>query len=432
MNRRIAAMLALLLAPAAMGQAISTQPSDSAIGTLISQLSDPVFGVREQAEKTLEEMGPAVEPQLRDAERGNLPDETRARIDDIIGRFQEALALHASVTLHYQDAPLTKILNDFADQAGGRMGIDDPSVEKFAEGRTASVDLDNADFWPAMRAVCKASGLSTSVGPGGVVLSAIRGRMGMPLNIFNQYSVSSGGLLIFPMALQEMRRIDYSTGQSSSFMPLSIAIFAEPKLHIVSGMDFNWLKECVDDKGHSLIAAAPDRRFFPGFMFQRGMRQWSWNIQANLQEVPDIGSEIARLRGELSFSAQTRGAAMEIDDITNSQTPMTRDGLATISVISFTKMNMNYRLTARFNGVSPNSPEFSDLMNTAQLVDDQGRTAQRQNYLPPRPFAGGFDADVIFQPTDISPSKLQWERTLEQKRIVVPFEIDHLPLPRVK
>ena len=59
--------------------------------------------------------------------------------------------MHATVTMHYTDAPLMGVLEDFARQAGGNLGIDDPSVAKFAEGRIATINLDNADFWQAMR-----------------------------------------------------------------------------------------------------------------------------------------------------------------------------------------------------------------------------------------------------------------------------------------
>jgi hypothetical protein len=197
-------------------------------------------------------------------------------------------------------------------------------------------------------------------------------------------------------------------------------------------MDPNWLKECVDDKGNSLISKTPDRRFFPGFIVQRGLRQWAWSLPASLHEPPDMGSQIARLKGELNFSAQTRGTTMEIDDITSPQSAPVRDADTTITVLSCTKMALNYRLTIRFNGATINSPEFLDFADTAELLDDQGRVAPRQNYLPPHQFPGGMDVEMIFQPTEISATKLRWDRTLEEKKFSVPFEIDNLPLPGVK
>ena len=96
---------ATCFAQSAATQPAATEPGNS-IAALIAQLSDPVFSVRQNAEKALTDLGPTIEPQLRDAQRQNLPDETRARLQAIIARFDEAISLHASVTLHYKDAPL--------------------------------------------------------------------------------------------------------------------------------------------------------------------------------------------------------------------------------------------------------------------------------------------------------------------------------------
>jgi hypothetical protein len=437
MNRILADILAVMICAACAelcaGQEASTQPDQAApaesISRLISQLSDPTFGVREEAEKALTAMGPGIEGQLRDAERGNLPDETRARLEEIIARFEEAVSLHATVTLHYKDAPVSKIVEDFAQQAGSRMGIDEPSMVKAAEKRVASVDVENADFWAALRAVCKATGLGATVGPVGIQLTMFPGRGGMAINVFNHYAIDTGGLLIVPEGVQELRRIDYTSGATYSNTSIPIMVFAEPKMHVIGTMDQNWMKECVDDKGHSLMSTDVRGRFFPGFMMQRGMQQWVWNLVGTITEPRDMGSEISRLRGELRFSAQTKGEMLEIDGIMGQQPASTRDGVGIITVLNCTKIGVNYRLSLRFEGVAMNSPEFLDFANSAQLVDDSGGSTMRQNYLPPRPIPHGFDVDIVFQPTDITPTKLKWERVLEEQKFMVPFEFEKLPLP---
>jgi hypothetical protein len=413
------------------GQDASTQPDEAqggdSISKLISQLSDPAFSVRQEAQKELTAMGPGIEGQLRDAERQNLPDETRARLEEIIGRFEEATSLHATITLHYKNAPVSQVVEDFANQAGSRMGIDDPMVVKFMSKQTASIDIDNEDFWKALRQVCRMTHLGAAVGASGIDFAAY-GRGGMQINIYNRYTVDTGGLLIVPEGVQEVRRIDYTSGRSFDQTSIPITVFAEPKMHVMGMMDQNWLKECVDEKGHSLVSVETQRRFFPGFMMQRGMQQWTWSMIAIINSTPDAGKEISRLRGELRFSAQTKGAMLEIDDILSQQPASTRDGTGLITVLNCTKIGINYRLTLRFEGVTMNSPEFLDFANSARLVDDAGGSAMRQNYLPPRPIPHGFDVDIVFQPSDITPTKLKWERVLEQQKFVVPFEMDKLPL----
>jgi hypothetical protein len=433
---------AALAARAASAQAQTTQPGatqpsgteaspSDRIALLIAQLDDPNFNVRELAEKKLSDMGPSIEPQLRDAQRGNLSDEARARIDVLLGRIQEAMALHATVTMHYAHAPLMKVLADFARQAGGNLGIDDPSVAQFAEGRVATIDLDNADFWQAMRAVKDVSGLSPWIGQSGLTLAPAEGRLITQVDLSNKYVRSSGGLLIAPLQTREMQIINYQTDQSSGEMVLTLNVIPEPKLHVIATSLVDWLKDCVDDKGHSLMPTGPNRRFFPGLMMQRGVRQPMWSLQTSLREVPGMGSKIARLRGEINLSAQTRSQVLEIDDITRARDATTNDGPASFTVMGCSKTNMNYQLTLMIRGITMNDPQFLDFVSSAELIDDTGHTIIRQNYIP-RPSPQGVNVILVFQPTQNTPVKLRWEKTLERKKLTIPFELDDLPLPAVR
>jgi len=426
---------AALIARAASAQAQTTQPGatqpSDTIALLIAQLDDPNFSVRELAEKKLADMGPSIEPQLRDAQRANLSDEARARIDVLLARFQDTLALHAIVTMHYTHAPLMKVLADFARQAGGNLGIDDPSVVKFAEGRVATINLDNAGFWQAMRAVKDASGLSPWVGQSGLTLAPAQGRVIMQVDFSDKYARSSGGLFIVPIGSREQSDISYVTGLTSGGMWLTLNVIPEPKLHVIGASMVDWLKDCVDDKGHSLMPTEPNRRFFPGFMMQRGVRQPLWSLQTSLREVPGMGSKIARLRGEINLSAQTRSQVFEIDDITQAHGATTQDGPASFTVMGCSKTNMNYQLTLMIRGITANDPQFLDFVNSAELVDDKGQTIIRQNYIP-RPSPEGVNIVLTFQPTQSTPVKLRWEKTLERKNLKIPFELDDLPLPEVR
>jgi hypothetical protein len=409
----------------------ATRPSDR-IALLIAQLDDPNFSVREQAEKKLTDMGPSIEPELRDAQRGNLSDEARARIEVLLARFQDAMALHASVTMHYTDAPLMKALDDFARQAGGNLGIDDPSVVKFAAGRVATINLDNADFWQAMRAVKDASGLSPWIGQSGLTLAPPEGRGIMPVDFSNKHARSSGGLFIVPKRGMEQQNIDYDTDQTSGGMVLLLNVIPEPKLHVIGAINFDWLKDCVDDKGHSLMPPEPNRRFFnPGYMMRGGTRQPLWSLQTNLHEVPGMGSKIARLHGELNLLVQTRSQAVEIDDITHARNGAAQDGPASFTVTGCSKTNMNFQLTLMIRGVTMNDAQFQDFAGSAELVDDKGQVVLRQNYIP-RQSPEGVMVVLAFQPTQNTPAKLRWERTLEQKKFSIPFELDDLPLPAVR
>ena len=436
---RIALILSmLLLIGADATRPATTEPSDAVPG-LIAQLGTSEFGVREQAEEKLSAMGPAIEPQLRQALNSNLSDEARTRLNDLLSRLDEAMALHARVTMHYTDAPVKKILDDFAAQAGGDLGVGDPPVATFTQGRVASVDLDNADFWQALRAVSDASGLKPWIGQSGLTLAPEIGRAIMQIDFSSPYAQSSGGLFFVPRDCNETRTIRYEANQRFSNMALVIDVVPEPKLHVLGAMGMNWLKECVDEKGNSLVAPEFARRAnFPlGMMNVRGPRQAFWPIAANLRDVPGMGTKIARLRGELPISVQTRSQIFEIDDITHARDLTKSDGQMNVTVLGCSRMNLNYRVDLACTGIGMNMAEQSiqDLMNSIEIVDDQGQIISRQSVIPQlRVINGGgvpqtINLTIIFQPTQNTPAKLRWETTLEQKRLSVPFELHDIPLP---
>ena len=78
-----------------------------------------------------------------------------------------------------------------------------------------------------------------------------------------------------------------------------------------------------------------------------------------------------------------------------------------------------------------NDPQYQDFANSAELVDDKGQTIFLQNCIP-RPSPQVVNVILAFQPTQNTPVKLRWERTLERKMLTIPFELDDLPLPAVR
>jgi len=423
--------------PPATTQPITTQRSDS-LQQLIAQLDAPEFGVRELAEEKLSAMGSAIAPRLQQALHSNLSDEAKARLNDVLSRLEEAMALHATVTMHYANAPVQKILEDFAAQSGGDLGISDPSVQTFTRGRIASVDLDNAGFWQALRVVSDASRLTPWIGQSGLTLTPEMGRPVMQIDFASPYAQSSGGFFIIPRVCQELRAVNYDGNQHTGSMTLNLDVVPEPKLHVLSAMGMDWMKECVDDKGNSLIAPGFNRRIIsPRFFNMRGPRQLFWPLYANLRDIPGMGTKIARLRGELTVVVRTRSQVFEIDDITHARGVVKSDGEMDVTVAGCSKMNLNYRIDLSCSGIgiNPGDSSVQDLISSIRLMDDQGKIipSQSVNFQPSINNGVGrpqtVNLMVIFQPSQNTPARLQWEKTLEQKKLSVPFELHDLPLP---
>lgn len=437
MPNRIALIFALLLlAGASATQPATTGPSDSVAG-LIAQLDDPGFAVREQAERKLSEMGPGIEPRLREALQKDISDEARARLNNVLAQLDEARAMHASITLHYANAPAIKVLRDFADQSGADLGVSDPSVTTFTSGRTCSVDLDGVGFWQALRAVSDATGLKPWLSQTGISLAPDQARGPIDIDFSSPYIRISGGLLIVPQVCQEMRTVNYATKQNIGMLTMMINVIPEPKLHVMGAAGWNWVKECVDDKGNALVPPGVSRRVMIGRMLAPpGQRQWAWPLNVNFRETPGMGTKIARLRGEVDLSVQTRRQAFEIDDVTRARGATKDDGQMTVTVNSCSKVNANYRfdLTLTSPGLSTNYQVAQEFINSVELIDDQGQVVPHQSVTQYgiRPPGNGnvSNVSIIFLPTQNAPAKLRWERTLEQKRLMVPFELNDLPLPQ--
>ena len=185
--------------------------------------------------------------------------------------------------MHYTSAPVKKILSDFAAQAGGDLGIGDPAVATFVDGRVASVDLDKAGFWQALRVVSDASGLSPSIGQSGLMLAPEIGRAIMQIDFASPYAQIASGLFIVPANGREVADDhDMDGNPRQGFMSLMIIVVPEPKLHVLGAVGYDWVKECIDDKGNSLmLPAAGNRRLIrrPIMMPAQGPRQPFWSLR---------------------------------------------------------------------------------------------------------------------------------------------------------
>jgi len=316
-------------------------------------------------------------------------------------------------------------------------------VANYVQGRSATVNLDNAGFWSALRAIDDASGLEPTIGQNGLTLATGPGRQMIQIDFDSQYATVADGLLIIPRVCNYMRTMNYSINRSSAMMNFVVDIAPEPKMHVRTVFGADWIKECVDEKGNSLMPVRDGRQRFMGqrmigmpMMIPSGPRQWVWTLATPLRDVPGMGTKIARLRGDLDFIVQTRSQSFDIDNITRARNATATDGLINITVLSCSRMNQNYRLDLECVGpnINPGDPSVQDFVGSAELIDDQGQTVPLQSWSPqiraPRGGAAPVTLEImaIFQPTQNMPVKLRWEKTLDQKRLSVPFELDNLPL----
>jgi hypothetical protein len=411
----------------------STQPTSRPspeVLALVHDLTSDQFSTRQIAQNKLEQMGEEAAPQLQQIlNDSTLSDEASARVRTALQRIQEGRQFGPSIiTIHCHDAPLKGVLEDFAAQAGADLGVDRPEIQAFISTQKISLDLDHADFWTALRAVEDASHLHPrpNNGNGKMILD-------QPVGWFEPWNGRGrafGPCLVAPQSVNST--IQFGPGGNvTSNLSLQLVAMVEPKLHIVGSFNGNWLRQCLDEKGHEL--ARPNA----AMGFGGPTSQWYIPLGANLQVVPGMGKRIAKLTGELDFNVQTKSDLVEINDLTSALDVSRTAGDNTITIRKFTVANGQYQL--QLSAVGPATQGRWDIIQTLisplQLLDAKDRPLQLISTSSSNLPNGQMSILLAYIATPQMngvppgpPKKIRWEITTETRPIKIPFELDDIQL----
>jgi hypothetical protein len=410
----------------------TTQPTPQVLA-LVNDLTSDQFAVRQKAQQDLEQMGEQVIPQLQEILDGPLSDEARTRVGAAMQRIADQRQFGPSViTIHCTDAPLQGVLEDFAHQAGADMGVYRPEMRGYLQSHKITLNLQHADFWTALQAIEDGSGLHPRPdNDGRMILDNMMGFWGGQMGDRSRARIA-GPCLIAPNSINWS--MQYANNISNLSLQLTVSI--EPKLHVVGGFQPNWLRECVDDKGHSLIST--NTQFGGGFA---SGRQWMGPLQVNLRVVPGMGTKIARLKGELDFNVQTKSETIIIDNILSAQNVSRNIAGSVITVQQLQSLGAQYQLHLLITGplAGPNSDFLRNSMNSEfQILDDNDQPLQQMG--GGQGFDGTGRATLILtympnagwrppnSPPVGPPRKLRCEVATETRPMTERFELDDLPL----
>jgi hypothetical protein len=411
----------------------TTQPTPQVLA-LVNDLTSDQFAVRQKAQQDLEQMGEQVIPQLQEILDGPLSDEARTRVGAAMQRIADQRQFGPSViTIHCTDAPLQGVLEDFAHQAGADLGVYRLEIRGYLQSHKITLNLERADFWTALQAVEDGSGLHPRANSEGqMVLDNMMGFWGGQMGDRSRAKIA-GPCLIAPASINWS--MQYANNASNLTLQLMASI--EPKLRVVGGFQPNWLRECVDDKGHSLVS--PNTQFGRGFA--SGQQQWMSPLQVNLRVVPGMGTKIARLKGELDFSVQTKSETIVIDNILSAQNVSRNIAGSVITVQQLRSIGGQYQLNLLITGPlgAPNSDFLRNSMNSEfQILDDNDQPLQQVG--GGQGFDGTGHATLILtympnagwrppnsQPVG-PPRKLRCEIATETRPMTERFELDDIPL----
>ena len=211
---------------------------------------------------------------------------------------------------------------------------------------------------------------------------------------------------------------------------IQFLVLPEPKLRVLHGSSQPRLTEAVDEKGNSLLG---------GVNMNEGMQpaySWIWNMQCYLTPPEEAGKKIARLKGTMRFTIQTRAESASIEDLAQKNVEKVVGGrrfifkeMAQKDQFYIVKMTL-YRggwAMADWNSVYN--------CNIFRLSDGAGQFLQRTSTNPRGGGGDTMEIEVQFQKQNWNgvvtgaPVKLTWDVPVESKEITVPFDFADLPLP---
>lgn len=359
----------------------------------------------------------------------------------------ESLLQPSIITMHYKDAPLQGVLEDFAAQADADLGVQRQPILDYTKSRRISIDLDHADFWTALRTLSDGAGLRPQpyAGDARMVFQVNANAMFGGFDMFSDAAKVSGGFLIIPWMCRLNRSVDYEHDtDSQSVLSLELIAMAEPKLHVISPSNQEWLQSCVDEHGQSLLGTRRQSHFF------NNGRGWWWTMQADLKEVPNMGQRIARIRGELKFNVQSKSEIIEIDDPSKVQNLTKTVGNHTIVFKQMINQGGQWKLLLSITnlGAGPRLPGRAAMnpINGLQILDAQNQPFSPAGFSSVATHGAQTDMTLNFIPfmsnapmirarggQDVGslgpPKTLRWEVPTETRLISAPFELNDLPLP---
>lgn len=432
---RFALLLALTLSPTLRAQ--TTQPAAD-IETLITQLSDDQWRVRQDAQDRLVAIGKDVVPRLQQLAKESQDEEVRIRAEAALRQIEENERTGPTLlTLHLKNVPLQTALAEISRQAKTPIATWPPFQHQPDNNPKITLDADRQPFWLVIQQLCKQAGLSPERVGGPQQPITLMQRSD---NWSKKPAVHHNGFLIVAESASRNHNVDFATNAVSHNYSMRLRAFIDPKLRVVEGATMVRLEEVVDDKGNSLVLPSANAGHVSTFSSMGS--NWIWELHAQLQEVPNLGTRITRFRAVASFVAQTKSDLWEIPDVLTAKSaerPISVGKYVFNGIEKTGEDTYNLKITIHHqpNIVSHQNPltSFSVIQQNIRLVDADGR---------PYGNAGGgggggptkLDYSISFHrntgdntPKPGAPAKLLWTIPTEIKEIPVPIDLQDLPIP---
>ncbi|MCS7020837.1 MAG: hypothetical protein NZU63_03295 [Gemmataceae bacterium] len=226
------------------------------VEALVRQLGAPDYRLREQAAQQLEEAGPAILPQLRQARRQTQDLEIQRRLETLIARLERSRLLEPTrLTAQLESVTAEQAIAFLARHSGYAITLVQPEEPPFDLRRHRqpryNFRWDNTPFWQAVDQV-------TNAGGGGQVQIAPHGLIQLiRSHHYNPFCAYTGPFRCVATNIQVTRSLlleplDPKEGHPvSQELTLSVQVCAEPKVPLL-GLKTIQVVQAIDDEGHQL------------------------------------------------------------------------------------------------------------------------------------------------------------------------------------
>lgn len=445
------------------------------LGGLVTQLGAPRYAQREEASRTLEDLGRPALPALR-AARDSRDPEIRTRASGLVQKIEGSLLTQATrVRLDFDRAPLTDVVRSLGRQAGFKVALYPDNLPKWKYQKVTLRQPETVPFWKAIDLVCEAAQLQPNPGLHGIggpreptfALTDGPARAVTPNYDHGPFRVSlqgvhyqrdlsygpqgigAGGAV--PKAEGVPRAARLPAPPRARINPVTSVQFtaqflvsAEPRLFIHQNGPLQ-VTEAVDSRGNSLTAPGAGGRVVTRFGGYFGMTNASaLQVQAPLQRPAVPGEMIKKLRGVIPLAISSRGPdplVVTLDRASvgkrfaNADVEITLHAVRTMSnATQQTQVELSVKPNDR-PGAADNgdSDAFGDVYRP-DLHRQQMEILDARDQLVTW-FPSGVDSETsrltLTLPTATSAGSLKEIRyyTLTRATVELPFEFADIPMP---
>jgi hypothetical protein len=410
----------------------TTAPSDE-IDALIAQLGDDDWQRRQAAEDRLVIMGRRAEPQLERATAEADDPEVQMRAEAAILQIQENARIGPSIiTIRGRDLPLREVFHQLSEQAGTQLEVFPPDLLEQHRNTRVTLEIDHLRFWEAMQQITEKTGFSLQQwdNTGMKLMQGAQQAEGI--------SQVSGPYMISAQRVSRSRSLELgSAANVFEDFHVQLRAKAEPKLRLLRvGYNPN-IELAIDEHGNSLLP--------PGHTAQPGGYTFAssgiWQLTARFTCPPNMGRRIARLKGTIDVSIQTRYEQLEVPEITSARGVNKVAGGMRFIVKELRRNGEIWQLDVIVRPEGAGPVEWEQIQQTLSLanlnlLDEHGESLQRT----------GSSTSGTAEQVEISmefsnrgpgrnnrkvglPDKLVWTVPTEIKDLRVPFEFIDLPIP---